>query len=444
MTEHGLERNDVLVMASDNDPFYCGTPRHVAAAEWLAEMWERYDLATVGTYLRRIHYRISNPEDQAPLSPYLLKLKHWSTDGHPPLYVNDNECWRFLKVAVKWARHLDYVPADLFVDRRSKEKYLYEAPPYHDTEPAYGYDDLESDGIQALQGAPHIEVTPPEVYGYDYDHTDQPYNIEIWIEKSTMNDVLVPLSRRFGVNLIVSSGTQSMSNAIELLQRTQRLEKPTRVLYISDLDRQGEAMPVSISRQVEFYRDRYAPDTGVTVEALVMTEEIEEEFRIPGAPLDDKDRKFGERRGRDSKVELDALEAMHLGELRRIVEDRISDYRDDDYDDRLTTVEQEAAEILDAAWEEAAATPVENLREIEQDIGDVYEEIRQEYGDRLSALQARLEENVEEINAIDLDVDLPERPEPEVDPPDESNVLFDSSRGFAEQMKHYRHHRGQD
>jgi vacuolar-type H+-ATPase subunit H len=216
------------------------------------------------------------------------------------------------------------------------------------------------------------------------------------------------------------------------------------VLYLSDLDRQGEAMPVSVSRQVEFYRERYAPDADVTVEALVMTEEIEEEFQLPGAPLDDGDHKFGERRGRSTKVELDALEALHPGELRRIVEDRISDYRDGTYEGRLAAAEDLAEAIVSNAREEAAEDSWERLNEANEAINEIYDEIREEHGERLQELQGQLEETIEEINNIELDVDLPDRPDPEVDPPDESNVLFDSSRNFADQLDHYRHHRGQD
>jgi hypothetical protein len=71
-----------------------------------------------------------------------------------------------------------------------------------------------------------IELLPPgieEVYGYDYHATDQPYHLELWIEKSTMDDVLVPICEELHVNLVTSVGFQSITGVVRLLQRASEL-----------------------------------------------------------------------------------------------------------------------------------------------------------------------------------------------------------------------------
>jgi len=96
-----------------------------------------------------------------------------------------------------------------------------------------------------------------EVNGYDYHATDQPYHVELWIEKSTMDDVLVPICEELHVNLVTSIGFQSIASVVRLLQRVHELmrlcqaEKPVRIFYSSDFDPAGDQMPVAVARQIE-------------------------------------------------------------------------------------------------------------------------------------------------------------------------------------------------
>ena len=69
-----------------------------------------------------------------------------------------------------------------------------------------------------LGWSPSSELGAPEVVGYtDDDYLDRAYILEIWIEKTTMDDILVPLCRELGINLVRAAGTQSITNAIRLL-----------------------------------------------------------------------------------------------------------------------------------------------------------------------------------------------------------------------------------
>ncbi|GAI24958.1 unnamed protein product, partial [marine sediment metagenome] len=75
-----------------------------------------------------------------------------------------------------------------------------------------------------------------------YDNIDynvqklQPYHLEVWIEKSTMNDELNPLCRKFHANFVYGIGQESITRVYELIDRLIESEKPVRILYISDFD----------------------------------------------------------------------------------------------------------------------------------------------------------------------------------------------------------------
>jgi hypothetical protein len=48
---------ELLVLARQNDPFYCGSPAQVAQAEWFAQLWQRFGYKR-GVHLRRVHYQL--------------------------------------------------------------------------------------------------------------------------------------------------------------------------------------------------------------------------------------------------------------------------------------------------------------------------------------------------------------------------------------------------
>src|SRR5262249_36158970 len=95
------------------------------------------------------------------------------------------------------------------------------------------------------------------VQGFEYSPADQPFLLEIWVEKTTMDDVLEPLCRGLSINLVPGAGFQSITSAVNLLQRVARFKdsrKPCRVFYISDFDPAGDQMPVAVARQLQFWR----------------------------------------------------------------------------------------------------------------------------------------------------------------------------------------------
>jgi hypothetical protein len=84
----------LIALAPVNDPFYIG-PARQRNAEWLTEIWNRFDLRN-GIHVRRIHYRIvsQSPPVQMP-------------DGTP--YENTKGCTQVLGDASRDARYLGLV-----------------------------------------------------------------------------------------------------------------------------------------------------------------------------------------------------------------------------------------------------------------------------------------------------------------------------------------------
>jgi hypothetical protein len=434
----------LLALAPKNDPFYSGAPAQLAKARWFADLWERFRFPA-GVHLRRIHYVVASQSPPVPVP-----------DGHP--YQNTHRHWGELGDASKATRHLGLVGADAFVDRRNPEPHLVPGRPAgHDGTPACWVDE-ESWGAWGLPSIPTdfgVEFGLPAVAvsGYDYCPADQPYHVEVWVEKSTMNDVLIPLCRRLGVTLVTGLGFQSITSVVQMLQRIGR---PTRILYISDFDPAGDQMPVAVARQVEYYRNQFAAGVDVKLTPLALTREQVRRYDLPRIPIKDTDRRkgdFEDRRG-EGAVELDALEALHPGELARLVEEAVRPYRDEALEGRLREAEGAAWRVADEAWQGQLAEPREELERLRRralEITACYRDALANLSALLRADLAPLREQMEQLRhtvaAIvtrfrDAPPELPRRPAPETGDPEESSWLYASDRAYLEQMAAYRGHKG--
>jgi hypothetical protein len=198
----------------------------------------------------------------------------------------------------------------------------------------------------------------------------------LWIEKSTMDDVLEPICRRYGMDLVTGVGFQSITSVISMLRhRVLKHNKPTRILYISDFDPAGEQMPVATSRQIEFWLNEYAPGADIKLTPLALTKEQVVRYRLPRVPIKDTDlRKQGfEDRHGEGAVELDALEALYPGELAASIEAAIAPYFDRDLSNRLREAETAAVELAERGWSEEVEEEAAELNELRDEADAVVE-----------------------------------------------------------------------
>src|SRR6266511_1640238 len=203
----GRPVKNLLALAPVNDPFYAGVGFRRRNAEWFAAIWA--DHGATGSHLRRLHYQLIS--STAPI------LK---PDGSA--YQNTDDDWEGLVTASLAARYLDLVPFDCLVDRRNDEPMIFaenlDADPDRKIELSCGVD-----GDQPSVEMPDIPDMPVLPFFNLYGSSPvQKFIVEVWIEKSTQNDWLVPLCQRRGVNLVIGIGEQSETRSRELALRSAK------------------------------------------------------------------------------------------------------------------------------------------------------------------------------------------------------------------------------
>ena len=425
---------DLLALARQNDPFFAGSPAQADKARWFADLWRRFGYSS-GVHLRRVHYQLVSQEDPR------------KADGTP--YENTEGCWAYLCEAGKAARYLRLVSPDAFEDHRNPDPHLHaggaasaQFPEWWVNPPQWVLPSIPTDMTLDLS------LPRPDIDGYDYNSADQPYHVEIWVEKSTQDDALLPICRELRLNLVTSIGFQSITSTLSLLRRVRAADKPARILYISDFDPAGDGMPVAVARQIEYWLPEYAPGADVKLTPLALTRAQVTAYRLPRIPVKDSDRRkagFEQRYG-EGAVELDALEALHPGALANIVREMVEPYRDMTLSWRLEEAEREAREAMVEAWTEATAPCRADLEHLEAET----RAILARHQGALRRLQAALEADLapvrERLKSVwlavqeardEVEMALPERPEPETRLPDEGDWLFDSGRDYVEQLAIY-------
>lgn len=413
--ETNVTTESLIVLARQNDPFYVGAPAQLKQAHWFAGLWEQFNFKH-GVHIRRIHYKMISGD--SPVHSY---------DGSA--YENTDLHWRQITQASKLARYLDLVPVDAFTDRRAP------APALYATGDAYYAERVEAEAcgglIRDLPAMPYLPWISAQTEDYLVGKPTG-YHVELWCEKSTVNDVLIPLCSRNECNLVTGLGEMSVTAVKSLFHRVSGIGLPVRILYLSDFDPGGLSMPVAVARKCEFFLQE-RPDIDLKLQPILLSADQVREYELPRIPIKDTER----RRGRfedahgEGAVELDAMEAIHPGELRRLVAAEISRFRDDSIDAQINDVIEEA----------------------ERDCLDITTDVLEEFTAEIAAAKASFAEAIEPQRAWIKQHDQLwclireemenraggqwELPQP-VYGEDYESPLYDSSRSYMEQLAHYK------
>jgi hypothetical protein len=420
--ETGQRVTDLIPLAPQNDPFYTGTPGDWALAQWFAALWQAFRYTT-RVHIRRVHYQIIS---QKP--PVMLP------NGKP--YENTEECWNILNLASKAARYLRLVDPAAFNDRRNPDPVVFA-----------DHDEYEPEVATALRlWASDLRLPSfPELPTYTIRNFKgaQGYHLEVWCEKSTMNDVLVPLCRDYGANLQTGLGELSITATLALVNRLQEADKPARIFYVSDFDPAGQSMPVSVSRKIEYFVRTLGLDIDVRVFPVILTLEQVQYYQLPRTPIKETERRRGgfEDRYGQGAVELDALEALYPGELLSVLRAFMNQYYD------LTLTER-----------------VERVRlQLEHDLASIKQMVLSRYAPEIASLRSeharlqadfagRMEGYSQALKSVwlamksELDVSLPGLdaygvPQPHVY--DElGDGLYNTERDYLEQIEAYKQFQG--
>jgi hypothetical protein len=444
--ELGYPEMTLRVLSHGTDPFFCGTEGQRQLAEWFASLYRQYRGG--GTFhIRRLHYRLVSLRERPTLP------------GRDEAYENTERHYAVLNDASRYARHLGLVDPAEFTDRRNPPHKLladYALPDGYCDDPDVSASDDRDWRLPRYSVAEASFPLPGiSALGYDYCLRDQAYHLEVWIEKSTMNDLLVPVCQRHGANLVTGVGFQSISSTVHTLRRIKDLpdDRPTQIGYISDFDPAGDCMPVAVARMIEFYIQKYAPGRDIKLTPIGLTRQQADRHDLPRIPIKGSDPRkgsFQSRRGQGA-VELDALEALVPGELGRMVEGFMAPYRDAGLEGRLREARDEAQAAAEAAWEEATEALREKLRQAEEEARAIVARYDQDLrslnyflAKDLALVQAQLDEAGKLLSGCveQLDVSLPDRPEAEVGEVDDSDWLYDSERDFTDQLDAYEAFKG--
>lgn len=471
---------DLIVLAPQNDPFYAGSPAQRRDAEWFAELYHKV-VTSGAVHLRRVHYRILEelpPEERMLPTPLTTKNKKTKETIEFTYYQNYERCWNFLTGAAKAARYLNLVPIDAFVDNRAKEASFsfYARWPregdwdYTDPTPGYNvvgeWEDKDAPQMPELEYIPsHFGDLPKfSVTGYEMQ---QPYHIEIWVEKSEGEDIFLPLCSRYRANFVPGVGDMSITTTYRFCERVRRAARPAKLLYVSDFDPSGFNMPIAVARKLEHFVRNYGfDDLDITLEPIMLTADQVDTYSLPPAPVKDSDGRKDEWEAmHGGAVELNAMFSndQRVAEAKRIIEEAILQYYDADLNRRAREVRRELEIALNgkqgltlngptgAEWDDLQAEYQAIRSEWDGLQADV-ERLLDPIIPSVEAVQSRIDDLNEraagvyakllgEFGQVDIDAKA-EYPLPETLDAPTDEALYHSQRGYFGQLEHYTQYRG--
>jgi hypothetical protein len=418
----GQRVTDLIPLAPQNDPFYTGTPGDWALAEWFAGLWQAFNYSTK-VHIRRVHYQIVS---QNP--PVLMP------NGLP--YENTETCWNILNLASKAARYLRLVDPGAFNDRRNPDPIVYAS--HYAPEP-----DVRMRGrlwASDLQLPDFPDLPTYSISGYE---PQQAYHLELWCEKSTMNDVLEPLCQHYGMNLQTGLGELSITATLALARRLEEAGKPARIFYVSDFDPAGQSMPVSVSRKVEYFVRTLGLNVDVRVFPVILTLEQVQYYQLPRTPIKDTERRrvgFEDRYG-EGAVELDALEALYPGELQAVLQQCIEYYYDTSLPERVRQAQAGLEHDFGLIWHQVVGRYAGDVEELRSE----YEQLQQEYAGRMAGYSERLQGLWQAMRG-ELSVSIPPLDSYPLPAPGAAGELgeglYNSARDYLEQIEAYKQFQG--
>ena len=130
--------------------------------------------------------------------------------------------------------------------------------------------------------------------------------------------------------LILPNGEMSDTLIYDMAVRANEDGRAAVVLYFSDFDPSGHAMPANVARKLLALTVEEFPDLGIEVHAVALTLEQVGQYALPSTPLKDTERRadrWREVMGHE-QTEIDALAALRPEVLRSIARDAVAPFFD--------------------------------------------------------------------------------------------------------------------
>ena len=400
--ESGLGLGELTVLSAANDPFRLDTPANHINGRWFLEQMEACGLMARANPIhnRGIHYAIVSRGNKAKLP-----------SGKP--YKNDADCWAFLEDrASKAARWLGYVPFDKIIDARNAAPIIRIKPAETEIRPY-----VSTGSLVDLPAAVDLR---PEV-GLANFRARQRYRIVLYGEKTSLGEVLGPISERYDTDLYLPSGEISDTLLAKIARTGAEDGRPMAVLVFADCDPSGYQMAVSIGHKLRALKEALHPSLTFQVLAPALTVEQVRRFDLPSTPLKDTERRgdgWRERYGVE-QTEIDALATLRPELLTEIVEEACDPFFDASLTARTNRARNE--------WEESAQEELD---------GKIDEDFLEDIRERAQAALDALREQLDQAGDIDIEIDLPPPALPNAEPPENGpDPLVDSEMDLVEHVE---------
>lgn len=273
-------------------------------AVWAMELYERLSFRR-DIHIRRIHYWA------------LLQECLTLPSGKP--YRNTITDFDYLKNAFEHARLLGLVPYDVFSDSRVSSDFpaslRYVASGGFSVKGCYNAGDSARRQLlkQMIEQAcrRHMRNILARI---------APVHVEVWLERTSASDLVVPLAEKYHLNIVASEGDISLTNIWRFIRRVGNASRPVRILYICDFDPQSIAAAAIDKVTAAMSQYGLSGRVDLKIEKLALDQDECEKYDLPCVP--------NRHATRTNPTELHALEAAAPGLLCKTLESHINQYSD--------------------------------------------------------------------------------------------------------------------
>jgi hypothetical protein len=393
--ETGCGLGDLTVLSAQVDPYRLDTPSGHRDGQWVAKQLDRLVKRGKKIHFRGIHYVI------------VAKGNIRKPNGE--IFRNDDDNWVWLScVAGKAARWLGYIPFERITDNRNAEPFIHHKA-------RVKTEAFVSIGIDVT--IPDVDDLEPSPVAVGFEPR-QAFHFVVFGEKASLEDVLLPITRRKQADLYLPTGEISDTLLHRIAKDAAEDGRPMVMFTAADCDPSGHQMPVSIGRKLQAFRDLLFPNLRFEVVPVALTVDQVRDLGLPSTPLKETEKRadrWGEAFGVE-QTEIDALATLQPDVLTEIVESAFDPYFDATLEARVSQAEEEWTRQA----EEAVRAQVDPT---------ILAGLREEAGNRLAELESVIADINERLRLAADDFTLPviEVPEPEVDDdaPRQALVAFD-------------------
>jgi hypothetical protein len=230
--EHKASLSDLTVLSAQVDPYRIDTAAGHRDGAWLAEQLVSLYGPAQRAHWRGLHYAIvANGKIRKP---------------NGEIYENNDDNWEWLVTnPAKAARWLGYIPFDRIVDQRN-------AAPIIHHKARISPEARLSIGLDVeIPDAEDIEPLPI-ARGFI---ARQAFHFVIFGEKSSLEDVALPIAQQFEADLYLPTGEISDTLVYQIAKEADDDGRPLVMFTLSDCDPAGHQMPVSIARKLHARTD---------------------------------------------------------------------------------------------------------------------------------------------------------------------------------------------